>query len=187
MKMARREKTLALVAVGVATAFVLYRLVLGPVVRQQRDGWERVEQLRAELADRRASMQQRDLIEARYSQLAVELRQEGSDEAALSRLQQLLATKYSSRGGLVHRGTKVLSSGTPENGYRKFRISLELEGSPAALAGFLEDVCHGKAPIRVEQLDIRAAAGGGPRLEAVRASLILAAMYASGSPGAASQ
>lgn len=140
-----------------ATASLLLGVMLFEVVFQPQ--WSRYVQLKQEVARRevaltrmRANMQLKDQIEARYSQLKGLIRESGSASQEMSRFTQLLTSLYE-RLGLQVRSVRPLPD-EDEGFYRKFSLSIEMEGPVGELAKFLAAAASASDPIRIEQIDL---------------------------------
>ena len=175
MKIKLREKKLLLITAGVAVAVLGYQLAVAPLVRWRQSLREQVVQAQDELAQCQTSLRQKAVIDERYRRMAVDLRQKGTNEEVIVALLQDLQKKAAP---LSPKGTKVLPI---EEGpfYRKFRTAMELEGPMLALADFLRTIATAKEPLRIEQLDIRAA-GAEDGAENVHAAIVISAVYTAG-------
>jgi len=172
MQISAREKRLLLVTVAIAAFCLLYRTVAAPLGGRWRALATEASTLQGELIQHRVSLRQRAQIEERYEKLETEIRQKESNEKEISRLMQLLSSRYEALG-LADKGTRVLA--TEERGFcRRFRFKVELEGGVLPLASFLDEIIGSKEPLRVEELTVRATG----RYEVIRATIVLSALFA---------
>jgi len=177
MAVSAREKKLAVVTGALIVLFLLSKVVASPLIARWRSLEQEAAELEVELLECRASVRQKDAIERRYAELVRETRLSGSNEEQIAAVLQNLRRKQREHA-LTDKGTTVLA--TEEGGsYHKFRMKVELEGRMEPVAGFLYDVVTDQAPLRVEQLTVRATGG----YEVVRASALITAVFATSSDG----
>lgn len=148
----KRERVLA----G-ATAAVILGIILSEVVFLPQ--WSRYGRLRAEVASRelaltrmRANMLLKDQIEARYAQLKGLIHESGTASQEMSRFTQLLASLYEPLG-LHTRSVRPLPD-EDEGFYRKFSLSIEMEGPVSEVAAFLAAAARAVDPIRIERIEL---------------------------------
>ncbi len=147
-----RERRLASVALTVIAGAVVVEAVLLPQWSSYTRARDEAASKEASLEQMRANLRLKDQIEAGYEQMKGMIRESGTASQEMSRFARLLTELY---GPLRLQTRSVRPLPDEDQGfYRKFALSLEMEGTVGELTKFLAASARASDPIRIERLEL---------------------------------
>jgi Tfp pilus assembly protein PilO len=147
-----REQVLAGVTAAVLLGALLVEVMFLPQWSRYTRKRDEVARLQVALTRMRANILLKDQIEARYEQFKGLIHESGSASQEMSRFARLLTELYGPLG-LQTRSVRPLPD-EDEGFYRKFALSLEMEGPVLEIGRFLAAAARAADPIRIERIEL---------------------------------
>lgn len=153
-----REWTLAVIAAGLGGLFLLYWLLILPLVWQWREVRDQSRELASDFLRLRANLGVRDQVSQAFARLGGNVWQSASDEATVSAwLRELESLARHPGMMLVNMKPAPIKR---EKSHIEYRVRLLVSGRLSEILRFVTDATHGQNVVGIESFSLRGVSGG---------------------------
>lgn len=150
----QRERYLIRITIAVIVAMLLYSLIFKPQRLKKRQYQHQRQELELNLHKLQADFRAKDQIEALYQHIAPMLRNNQSDQQAISSFTRQLNEIYNPLS-LTIQSVKILPL-IRETHTRKLLIKIETKGKAKQVMTFISQLSKHSEPIKIEQFQLQA-------------------------------